>query len=52
MRKTRIWPICLIRSGAEDVLLKSELECAPLARAIRYAIERQRRTFGAAFCLA
>jgi DNA-binding NarL/FixJ family response regulator len=33
----------LLRAGAQDVLLKSELECAPLARAIRYAIERQRR---------
>jgi DNA-binding NarL/FixJ family response regulator len=34
----------LLREGAQDVLLKSELECAPLARSIRYAIERQRRT--------
>ncbi len=33
----------LLRSGAQDVLLKTELECAPLARAVRYAIERQRR---------
>jgi DNA-binding response OmpR family regulator len=33
----------LIREGAQDVLLKSELECAPLARSLRYAIERQRR---------
>lgn len=33
----------LLREGAQDVLLKSELECAPLARSIRYAIERQRR---------
>jgi DNA-binding NarL/FixJ family response regulator len=33
----------LLREGAQDVLLKSELECAPLARAIRHAIERQRR---------
>jgi PleD family two-component response regulator len=34
----------LLREGAQDVLQKSELECAPLARSIRYAIERQRRT--------
>jgi DNA-binding NarL/FixJ family response regulator len=34
----------LLRAGAQDVLVKSEIECAPLARAIRYAIERQRRT--------
>ncbi|HEX5228002.1 MAG TPA: hypothetical protein VFW44_09840 [Bryobacteraceae bacterium] len=33
----------LIREGAQDVLVKAELECVPLARAIRYAIERQRR---------
>lgn len=35
----------LIRSGAEDVLVKSELECRLLARSIRYAVERQRRNF-------
>ena len=34
----------LLRDGAQDVLLKSELECTPLARSVRYAIERQRRT--------
>jgi len=33
----------LLREGAEDVLLKSELECGPLARSVRYAIERRRR---------
>jgi DNA-binding NarL/FixJ family response regulator len=32
----------LIRSGAGDVLLKSELECSLLARSIRYAVERRR----------
>ena len=34
----------LIREGAEDVLLKSELECSMLARSVRYAIERHRRS--------
>jgi DNA-binding NarL/FixJ family response regulator len=33
----------LLREGAQDILLKSQLECAPLARSVRYAIERQRR---------
>jgi CheY-like chemotaxis protein len=33
----------LLREGAQDVLLKSELESVPLARSLRYAIERQRR---------
>jgi DNA-binding NarL/FixJ family response regulator len=33
----------LLREGAQDVVLKQELECAPLARSVRYAIERQRR---------
>lgn len=33
----------LIREGAQDVLVKSELECVPLARAIRFAIARERR---------
>jgi len=33
----------LLRNGAQDVFLKSELECGPLARSVRYAIERQRR---------
>lgn len=33
----------LLREGAQDVLVKSELECAPFARAVRHAIERQRR---------
>jgi len=34
----------LLREGAQDVLLKSELDCGPLARSLRYAIERQLRT--------
>lgn len=34
----------LLREGAQDVLLKSELDYGPLARSLRYAIERQRRT--------
>jgi CheY-like chemotaxis protein len=33
----------LLREGAQDVLVKPELECAPFARSIRYAVERQRR---------
>ena len=33
----------LLREGAQDVLVKAEIECAPLARALRFAIERQRR---------
>jgi DNA-binding response OmpR family regulator len=37
----------LLREGAQDVLVKSELECAPLARSIRFAIERQSRTSAA-----
>jgi len=35
----------LLREGAQDVLVKPELECAPLARSIRYAVERQRRAW-------
>jgi len=34
----------LLREGAQDVVLKSELECGSLARSLRYAVERQRRT--------
>lgn len=34
----------LLREGAQDILLKAELECAPLARSLRYAIERQRKS--------
>jgi two-component system, cell cycle response regulator len=34
----------LLREGAQDIVLKSELECASLARSLRYAIERQCRT--------
>ena len=33
----------LLREGAQDIVPKSELECASLARSLRYAIERQRR---------
>ena len=33
----------LIREGAQDVLVKTEMECMPLARAVRYAIERECR---------
>jgi two-component system cell cycle response regulator len=33
----------LLRDGAQDVLVKSELDAAMLARALRYAVERQRR---------
>jgi CheY-like chemotaxis protein len=33
----------LLRDGAQDVVVKSEMECLPLARAIRFAVERQRR---------
>ncbi len=33
----------LLREGAQDVFLKPELEYGPLARSLRYAIERQRR---------
>jgi CheY-like chemotaxis protein len=32
----------LLRSGAQDVLVKAEMEAAPFARSLRYAIERQR----------
>src|SRR5579872_2713789 len=32
----------LIREGAQDFLLKTEVDCAPLARSIRNAIERHR----------
>jgi DNA-binding NarL/FixJ family response regulator len=32
----------LVRDGAQDFLLKKEVDCAPLARAIRNALERHR----------
>lgn len=32
----------LIRMGAQDVLWKCDLDCLPLARSVRFAIERQR----------
>ncbi len=31
-----------VREGAQDYLVKSELDCTPLARSLRHAIERQR----------
>ena len=34
----------LLREGAQDVLVKPEIECGPLARSLRYGIERQRRS--------
>jgi PleD family two-component response regulator len=34
----------LLREGVQDILVKGELECAPLARSVRYAVERERRT--------
>ncbi len=34
--------VSLVRQGAQDYLLKRELDCAPLARALRCAIERHR----------
>jgi PleD family two-component response regulator len=33
-----------VREGAEDCLPKNELDCASLARALRHAVERHRRT--------
>lgn len=36
----------LIREGAQEVVMKPEIECVLLARSIRHAIERQRRTSG------
>ena len=33
----------LLHEGAQDVLLKSKIECEPLANSIRFAVERQRR---------
>jgi len=34
--------LSLVRQGAQDFLVKSEIDCIPLARAIQCAIERQR----------
>lgn len=41
----------LLREGVQDILVKTELECALLARSLRYSIERQRRakTLGSSF---
>lgn len=36
--------ISLMRQGAQDYLIKSELDCLPLARTLRCAIERSRVT--------
>lgn len=33
----------LLREGAQEIVLKPQIECATLARSVRYAIERQRR---------
>ena len=33
----------LIREGAQDVIVKSEIECLPLARSIRHGMERSKR---------
>jgi DNA-binding NarL/FixJ family response regulator len=35
--------VSAIREGAEDCIPKEELDCAPLARALRNAVERRRR---------
>jgi PleD family two-component response regulator len=32
-----------VREGADDCISKSDLDCAPLARALRHAVERRRR---------
>ncbi len=34
--------LSLVRQGAQDCLPKSELDCVPLARALRFAVERAR----------
>jgi DNA-binding NarL/FixJ family response regulator len=34
--------LALVRQGAQDFLLESELDCVPLERALRCAVERQR----------
>ncbi len=34
----------LLREGAQDVLVKGDIECGSLARSLRHAIERQRRS--------
>jgi len=42
--KDDTFAVSAIREGAEDCLLKSEIDCAILARAMRNAVERRRRT--------
>jgi PleD family two-component response regulator len=43
-REDPAFSIRLLQEGVEDVLVKYELDCAPLGRSLRAAIERQRRT--------
>jgi len=38
-----VMAVRLIREGAQEVIVKSEIECLPFARAIRHGIERTRR---------
>ena len=40
--KTETTAMSLVRQGAQDYLLKEEIDCLPLARVLRCAMERQR----------